>query len=84
MGIFQHEIELLAAKYDKDMALADLAWSKDPEDLLQGEYLYDYWAKQAAENKALLKGKSGPGFGDSGGFFLLNKSGRQTNIRKIS
>ena len=55
MGIFQHEIELLAAKYDKDMALADLAWSKDPEDLLQGEYLYDYWAKQAAENKALLK-----------------------------
>jgi len=45
VGLFHHEIELLAAKHGKDMALADLTLSRDPEELLQ----------QVAENEAMLK-----------------------------
>jgi len=55
IGVFHHEIELLAAKYGKDMALADLSLSKNPEALLQDCYLYAYGAEQIEENKAKLK-----------------------------
>lgn len=55
LGLFHHEVELLAAKHGKDMATADLTFSKDPEALLQDGYLYAYGAEQTAERAALLK-----------------------------
>jgi hypothetical protein len=55
LGLFHHEVELLAAKHGKDMATADLTFSKDPEALLQDGYLYAYGAEQTAEQTALLK-----------------------------
>ena len=55
LGLFHHEIELLAAKYGKDMATADLQLSKDPEAFLQDSYLYAYGAEQIAEQTVLLK-----------------------------
>ncbi|NTW45874.1 MAG: TraB/GumN family protein [Candidatus Moranbacteria bacterium] len=54
-GMFHHEIELLTAKYDKDMALMDLNMTKDCEDLLQGSSLYAHAAEQSDENAATLK-----------------------------
>lgn len=55
LGLFHHEVELLTAKYGKDMATADLTFSKEPEALLQDGYLYAYGAEQTAEQTALLK-----------------------------
>lgn len=55
IGLFHHEIELLAAKYGKDMAIADLTMSKNAEAQLQGSYLYAYGAEQIKENEAELK-----------------------------
>lgn len=55
LGVFHHEVELLAAKYGKDMALADLTFSKDPEVLLQDDNLYAYGAEEVEEHKAALK-----------------------------
>lgn len=55
LGVFHHEVELLAAKHGKDMALADLTFSKDPEASLQDSYLYAYGAEQTAEQTAMLK-----------------------------
>ncbi len=55
LGLFHHEVELLAAKHSKDMAIADLTFSKNPEAFLQDGYLYAYGAEQTEEHKALLK-----------------------------
>lgn len=53
-GVFHHEIELLAAKYGKDMAVVDLA-SRDPEKEFQDYFLYTRKAEQIAEQIATLK-----------------------------
>ncbi len=55
IGLFHHEIELLAVKYDKNMALADLIWSKNVEEQLQDSYLYAYEAEQTSKIIAKLK-----------------------------
>jgi hypothetical protein len=55
LGLFHHEIELLAAKYGKDMAIADLSLSKSPEAFLQSHFLYAYGAEQIEEREAALK-----------------------------
>jgi len=55
IGVFHHEIELLAAKYNKDMACVDLINNKNPESLLQDSYLYAFGAEEVEERKAVLK-----------------------------
>ncbi|MDP1883969.1 MAG: hypothetical protein Q8L10_01245 [Candidatus Moranbacteria bacterium] len=55
LGLFHHEIELLAAKYGKDMALADLSLSMDVESFLKDDTLYARGAEQIERKKALYK-----------------------------
>jgi len=55
IGVFHHEIELLVAKYGKEMALADLTMSKNVDAALQGEYIFAYGAEEIAEQSADMK-----------------------------
>jgi len=52
IGIFHHEIELLAAKHGKDLACFDLQWSKKPEEILQDYFFYTWAAEQLKETRA--------------------------------
>lgn len=55
IGTFHHEIELLAAKYGKDMACIDLTATQDPEQALQKFYLYQEQAEKTAKSKQLFQ-----------------------------
>lgn len=55
MGVFHHEIELLAAKYGKEMATADVRWSKNTEDILQDIYFTSKIAEENDQKIANLK-----------------------------
>ncbi len=52
LGEFHHEIELLSAKYNKDIALMDLSWSKEFENLLEDDYFFTYELEKAKEKQA--------------------------------
>jgi hypothetical protein len=54
-GQFQHEVELLAAKYGKDMAVADLSFPHDLEAFLQNNHLGTHGAEKIAQQEARLQ-----------------------------
>lgn len=54
IGIFHHEIELLAAKYSKPMAIADLRFSMPAEKLLQETHFYYDQLKEIHKDKDKL------------------------------
>jgi len=54
-GVFYHEIELLTAKYGKDLACFDFEWSQTPERLLQDHFIYAKAAEELADLKARFK-----------------------------
>lgn len=55
IGTFHHEVELLVAKYGKDMATADLTFSKDSEGLMQSDSFFTYAAEKVSERIARFK-----------------------------
>ncbi|MFA7216508.1 MAG: hypothetical protein WC095_00785 [Candidatus Paceibacterota bacterium] len=55
MGVFHHEVELLAAKYGKEMATADIRWSKNTEGILQDDYFFSKMAEENDQKIANLK-----------------------------
>ncbi len=55
IGTFHHEIEVLAAKHQKDMAVADLALVRDTEEFLQSSYFYADRAEEVEANQVRLK-----------------------------
>lgn len=55
IGLFHHELELLAAEYGKDLACADLNFSRDPENYLKESEMDQQAAEEDAEAAAKLK-----------------------------
>lgn len=55
VGPFHHEIELLAAKYGKDMACIDTILNQDVESSLEDTSFYSYYANSIEERKIMLK-----------------------------
>ncbi|MCH7730874.1 twin-arginine translocation signal domain-containing protein, partial [Patescibacteria group bacterium] len=55
IGSFHHEVELLTAKHNKDLACADLQFTKKPEDFFQDSFSFQYAAERARERVAVLK-----------------------------
>jgi|GEM_PF-1145421 len=55
IGIFHHELELLAAKYGKDLACADLNFSRDPEEYLAESGMDQQAAEEDVAKTAVLK-----------------------------
>ncbi|NTW14584.1 MAG: TraB/GumN family protein [Candidatus Moranbacteria bacterium] len=55
IGIFHHELELLAAKYGKDLACADLNYSMDPEEYLKESEMDQQAVEEDAAESAKLK-----------------------------
>ncbi len=55
IGTFHHEVELLTAKHQKDLAGIDLGLNEDVEDALQGSTLYSKMANSIEEKRTTLK-----------------------------
>ncbi|MDR3559549.1 MAG: twin-arginine translocation signal domain-containing protein [Candidatus Pacebacteria bacterium] len=76
-GIFHHEVELLAAKYGKDLACVDPTGAESPEQALQSFYIYQKWAEQGAEERKFLEQ-----LGLLGVAAALGAAGAETKINK--
>jgi hypothetical protein len=83
IGVFHHEIELLAAKYGKDMAVIDPDVIKCPEGL--DEYLYASAAEEIKKKKVTL-GRLGlfTGAGSLAVASLINFFEKLSSSKKIS
>jgi hypothetical protein len=79
---FFHEVELLTAKYGKDLASVDLVSSRDIRDALQSADFYSIVAHDAEDKKAALKRLMVLGIGVAGataGAHMVRKSIEQQN-----
>lgn len=55
LGAFHHEVEMVTAKYGKDMAVADLMFAKDAEEFLQFSHSHTKQAEEIDARKDGLK-----------------------------